>query len=144
MNEHLKTNLVTGLQNEAIIEDEYGTKISRCVKCGCIIGDENSMDWYSLIRRKYCDSCQVIVRAEQHTQAVRNARKSKKELNTKVKALENENAKIRKMVSEKDCEILKLKAENLDLLTQITSLKKDILDLQIQAKKTVKSFFGRK
>ena len=33
------------------------TDIKRCKRCGKIISDINSSDWYSHIRIQYCDAC---------------------------------------------------------------------------------------
>lgn len=33
------------------------TDIKRCKRCGKIISDINSSDWYSHIRIQYCDTC---------------------------------------------------------------------------------------
>lgn len=33
------------------------TDVKRCKRCGKIISDINSSDWYSHIRIQYCDAC---------------------------------------------------------------------------------------
>lgn len=33
------------------------TDIKRCKRCGKVISDINSSDWYSHIRIEYCDAC---------------------------------------------------------------------------------------
>ena len=33
------------------------TDIKRCKRCGKVISDINSSDWYSHIRIQYCDAC---------------------------------------------------------------------------------------
>ena len=65
MDKKLHSYLETGLKNPAIWVDENGMKLLYCIECSAYIGSENDMDYYSMIRRKYCDRCKKIMQNRQ-------------------------------------------------------------------------------
>lgn len=74
-------------------------KIKRCAKCYKIISLEDTSDYYSHIRIKYCGECKAIVEREQAAVRMDRMRKRKKaevkELKEKVHMLELENENLR-------------------------------------------------
>ena len=97
MDKKLHSYLETGFKNPAIWVDENGMKLLYCIECGAYIGSENDMDYYSLIRRKYCDRCRKIIDNQQTAERMKRARRNKKALNQKNDLLIQENEKLREI-----------------------------------------------
>lgn len=91
-----------GFRNLALSR-ENGIIVSRCVVCGFKIGDELTMNWYSLIRREYCAECKKKVVELQNASRQRiyrnNKRKEKKELVHQNILLKQENKLLREAVN---------------------------------------------
>lgn len=73
--------------------------IKRCERCYTPISYEDSSDWYSHIRIKYCDECRKIVEREQAAERLKRYKQRKKEADrirdTRLKELELENRILR-------------------------------------------------
>ena len=80
--------------------------IKRCKRCGKIISDINSSDWYSHIRIQYCDACRKQSDREKTAIRVAELRKRKRQkdkfrdkelelMRERVAILEEENELIR-------------------------------------------------
>lgn len=91
-----------GLRNPALTRDN-GVLKSYCVVCGRLIGDENTMNWYSLIRREYCSDCKKKVVELQNASRQRihrsNLKKEKRELVHQNTLLKMENKLLREAVA---------------------------------------------
>lgn len=85
------------------------TDIKRCKRCGKIISDVNSSDWYSHIRIEYCEVCRKQSDREKTALRVAKLRERKRQkdkfrdmelelLREKVKMLEEENNLIRNKI----------------------------------------------
>lgn len=74
-----------------------------CRRCAASLGYLETSDYYSYIRKKYCDKCAVEVKKEKTAQrvaALRLRKKTeKKELLEQIKRLEIENKKLRNIVN---------------------------------------------
>ena len=55
------------------------TDVKRCKRCGKIISDVSSADWYSHIRVQYCESCRKQSDREKTAIRVAELRKRKKQ-----------------------------------------------------------------
>ena len=77
-------------------------EIKNCVRCGTVISDINSADYYSHISIKYCKSCKAAVQKEKtllRVQKLRTQKRAeKKELQDKIRQLETENQVLRRML----------------------------------------------
>lgn len=82
------------------------TDIKRCKRCGKIISDVSSADWYSHIRIQYCDACRKQSDREKTAIRVAKLRERKKQkdkfrdkelelMRERVAILEEENELIR-------------------------------------------------
>ena len=73
--------------------------IKRCARCYTPISWEDSSDWYSHIRIKYCDECRKIVGREQAAERLKRYKQRKKEADrvrdARLKELELENQILR-------------------------------------------------
>ena len=73
--------------------------IKRCERCYTPISYEDSSDWYSHIRIKYCDECRKIVEREQAAERLKRYKQRKKEADrirdARLKELELENRILR-------------------------------------------------
>lgn len=91
-----------GLKNPALTR-ENGVLKSYCVICGQRIGDELTMNWYSLIRREYCADCKRKVTELQNASRQRifrnNRKKEKRELVHQNTLLKMENKLLREAVA---------------------------------------------
>lgn len=56
------------------------TDLKYCKRCGVLISDINTADYYSHISIKYCRKCSEIAARENNTARVNAARKRKREL----------------------------------------------------------------
>lgn len=70
--------------------------MKRCAQCGIVIAYEETSDYYSYIRKKYCASCAADVHRRQVAESMRKARaaaRERRELEkqiTKQTTIENE------------------------------------------------------
>ena len=73
--------------------------IKRCARCYTPISWEDSSDWYSHIRIKYCDECRAIINREQAAERLKRYKQRKKEADrvrdARLKELELENQILR-------------------------------------------------
>ena len=73
--------------------------IKRCARCYTPISWEDSSDWYSHIRIKYCDECRAIINREQAAERLKRYKQRKKEADrirdARLKELELENRILR-------------------------------------------------
>ena len=73
--------------------------IKRCARCYTPISYEDSSDWYSHIRIKYCDECRAIINREQAAERLKRYKQRKKEADrvrdARLKELELENQILR-------------------------------------------------
>lgn len=73
--------------------------IKRCARCYTPISYEDSADWYSHIRIKYCDECRAIINREQAAARLKRYKQRKKEADklrdARLKELELENQILR-------------------------------------------------
>jgi hypothetical protein len=113
MDKKLHSYLETGLKNPAIWVDENGMKLLYCIECSAYIGSENDMDYYSLIRRKYCDRCKKIMDNKKAAERMKRARRNKKILNQKNDLLIQENKKLREINQRLDGQVNALDGETL-------------------------------
>lgn len=85
------------------------TDIKRCKRCGKIISDINSSDWYSHIRIQYCDACRKQSDREKTAIRVAKLRERKRQkdkfrdkelelMRQRVAILEEENELIRQRI----------------------------------------------
>lgn len=74
-----------------------------CSRCGTVISDINTADYYSHIRIKYCDACREQVKREQsamRVKALRQRRRQKnKLLDERLLLLEEENRLLRERIT---------------------------------------------
>ena len=77
--------------------------IKRCEKCGVVISDVDTADWYSHIRIKYCDKCREKMNQKNTAERAKSYRKRKQEehaeLLSRCKALETENELLRLQIN---------------------------------------------
>lgn len=128
MDKKLHSYLETGLKNPAIWVDENGMKLLFCIKCNEYIGSENDMDYYSMIRRKYCDKCKKIMDNKKATERMKRARRNKKALNQKNDLLIRENQKLREINARLDGQVNALDGET--LTDKIKSQEQEIQELK--------------
>lgn len=128
MDKKLHSYLETGLKNPAIWTDEDGVKHLYCIECSAYIGSENDMDFYSLIRRKYCDRCKKIIDGKQTAERMKRARRNKKILNQKNDLLIQENKKLREINARLDGQVNALDGET--LTDKIKSQEQEIQELK--------------
>ena len=73
--------------------------IKRCERCYTPISYEDTADWYSHIRIKYCDECKKIVEKEKAAERFRRFKEKQKEAaklrDQRLKELEIENSILR-------------------------------------------------
>ena len=78
---------------------DANTGIVTCRRCGAVLGNYLSGDYYKLIRLSYCPDCKVAVRREQKRFWAADRRHSERELNKSIKEqnelLKQENAALR-------------------------------------------------
>lgn len=113
MDKKLHSYLETGLKNPAIWTDENGMKLLYCIECSAYIGSENDMDYYSMIRRKYCDKCKKIMDNKKAAERMKRARRNKKALNQQIVLLIQENKKLREINQRLDGQVNALDGETL-------------------------------
>lgn len=93
------------------------TDVKRCKRCGKIISDINSSDWYSHIRIQYCDACRKQSDREKTAIRVAKLRERKRQkdkfrdkelelMREKSKMLEEENELLRQR-------LIKLREKNI-------------------------------
>lgn len=128
MDKKLHSYLETGLKNPAIWTDEDGVKHLYCIECSAYIGSENDMDFYSLIRRKYCDRCRKIIDGKQTAERMKRARRNKKALNQKNDLLIQENKKLREINARLDGQVNALDGET--LTDKLKSQEQEIQELK--------------
>lgn len=88
------------------------TDIKRCKRCGKIISDINSSDWYSHIRIQYCDACRK--QSDREKTAIRVAKlRERKRQKDKFRDRELELMKERNQLLQEENEILRQKIINL-------------------------------
>lgn len=92
------------------------TDVKRCKRCGKIISDVSSADWYSHIRVQYCESCRKQSDREKTAIRVAELRKRKRQKD-KFRDRELELMKERNQLLQEENEILrqrliKLREEN--------------------------------
>jgi len=77
-------------------------EVKNCVRCGTVISDINSADYYSHISIQYCKACRAAVKKEKTLLRVQKLRTQKrvekKELQDKIRQLETENQVLRRML----------------------------------------------
>ena len=78
---------------------DTNTGIVTCGRCGAVLGNYLTGDYFKLIRIKYCENCKVEVRREykrfwdsQHRQAIRELNK---EMREQIRLLKEENERLR-------------------------------------------------
>ena len=128
MDKKLHSYLETGLKNPAIWVDENGMKLLYCIECSAYIGSENDMDYYSMIKRKYCDKCKKIIHDRQVNECKKRARRNKKALNQKNDSLIQENKKLREINARLDGQVNALDGET--LTDKIKSQEQEIQELR--------------
>ena len=128
MDKKLHSYLETGLKNPAIWVDENGMKLLYCIECGDYIGSENDMDYYSMIKRKYCDKCKKIIHDRQVNECKKRARRNKKALNQKNDLLIQENKKLREINARLDGQVNALDGET--LTDKLKSQEQEIQELK--------------
>lgn len=78
--------------------------VKLCCRCGTVISDINTADYYSHIRIKYCDTCREQVKREQsamRVKALRQRRRARnKLLDERLLLLEEENRLLRERITE--------------------------------------------
>lgn len=76
--------------------------IKRCARCYTPISFEDSADWYSHIRIKYCDECAKIVEKEKAAERFRRYKERQREAaklrDQRLKELEIENSILREKI----------------------------------------------
>ena len=88
------------------------TDVKRCKRCGKIISDVSSADWYSHIRVQYCESCRKQSDREKTAIRVAELRKRKRQKD-KFRDRELELMKERNQLLQEENEILRQKIINL-------------------------------
>lgn len=84
------------------------TDVKRCKRCGKIISDVNSSDWYSHIRVQYCESCRK--QSDREKTAIRVAKlRERKKQKDKFRDRELELMKERNQLLQEENEILRQK-----------------------------------
>ena len=86
--------------------------VKRCKRCGKIISDVSSADWYSHIRVQYCDACRKQSDREKTAIRVAELRKRKRQKD-KFRDRELELMKERNQLLQEENEILRQKIINL-------------------------------
>ena len=86
--------------------------VKRCKRCGKIISDVNSSDWYSHIRVQYCDVCRKQSDREKTAIRVAELRKRKRQKD-KFRDRELELMREKNKMLEEENEILRQKIINL-------------------------------
>lgn len=76
-----------------------------CQKCGKYLGNYMTGEFYSLIRKKYCDECKIDAYSDFHTLRQRKNRADKSEIiklqREQIELLKAENAALRRMLDKK-------------------------------------------
>ena len=86
--------------------------VKHCKRCGKIISDVNSSDWYSHIRVQYCDVCRK--QSDREKTAIRVAKlRERKRQKDKFRDRELELMKERNQLLQEENEILRQKIINL-------------------------------
>ena len=86
--------------------------VKRCKRCGKIISDVSSADWYSHIRIQYCESCRK--QSDREKTAIRVAKlRERKRQKDKFRDRELELMKERNQLLQEENEILRQKIINL-------------------------------
>ena len=88
------------------------TDVKRCKRCGKIISDVSSADWYSHIRVQYCESCRKQSDREKTAIRVAELRKRKRQKD-KFRDRELELMREKSKMLEEENEILRQKIINL-------------------------------
>ena len=88
------------------------TDVKRCKRCGKIISDVSSADWYSHIRVQYCDACRKQSDREKTAIRVAELRKRKRQKD-KFRDRELELIREKNKMLEEENEILRQKIINL-------------------------------
>ena len=88
------------------------TDVKRCKRCGKIISDVSSADWYSHIRVQYCESCRKQSDREKTAIRVAELRKRKRQKD-KFRDRELELMREKNKMLEEENEILRQKIINL-------------------------------
>ncbi|MBQ8298126.1 MAG: hypothetical protein IJX77_10135 [Ruminococcus sp.] len=77
--------------------------LKHCSRCGVVISNINTADYYRHIRIKYCDVCREQVRREQAAVRVHNLRQRRRQknklLDERLELLEEENKLLRERVA---------------------------------------------
>lgn len=77
--------------------------IKHCSRCGAVISDLTTADYFSHIRIKYCDACREQVRREQAAVRVHNLRQRRRQknklLDERLELLEEENRLLRERIT---------------------------------------------
>ena len=128
MDKKLHSYLETGFKNPAIWTDEDGVKYLYCVDCGAYLGSENDMDFYSMIRKKYCSDCKKERDRKLSAENKKRARRNKKALNQKNDLLIQENKKLREINARLDGQVNALDGET--LTDKIKSQEQEIQELR--------------
>ena len=128
MDKKLHSYLETGFKNPAIWVDENGVKYLYCVDCGAYLGSENDMDFYSMIRKKYCSDCKKERDRKLSADNKKRARRNKKALNQKNDLLIRENQKLREINQRLDGQVNALDGET--LTDKIKSQEQEIQELR--------------
>lgn len=136
MDKKLHSYLETGLKNPAIWVDENGMKLLYCIECSAYIGSENDMDYYSMIRRKYCDKCKKIMENKKTAERMKRARRNKKALNQKNDLLIQENKKLREINQRLDGQVNALDGET--LADKVQAQEQEIQELRNMIKSLAK------
>lgn len=136
MDKKLHSYLETGLKNPAIWVDENGMKLLYCIECSAYIGSENDMDYYSMIRRKYCDKCKKIMDNKKTAERMKRARRNKKALNQKNDLLIQENKKLREINQRLDGQVNALDGET--LADKVQAQEQEIQELRNMIKSLAK------
>lgn len=136
MDKKLHSYLETGLKNPAIWVDENGMKLLYCIECSAYIGSENDMDYYSMIKRKYCDKCKKIIHDRQVNECKKRARRNKKALNQKNDLLIQENKKLREINQRLDGQVNALDGET--LADKVQAQEQEIQELRNMIKSLAK------
>lgn len=136
MDKKLHSYLETGFKNPAIWTDEDGVKYLYCVDCGAYIGSENDMDFYSMIRKKYCDKCRKERDRKLSAENKKRARRNKKILNQKNDLLIQENKKLREINQRLDGQVNALDGET--LADKVQAQEQEIQELRNMIKSLAK------
>lgn len=78
---------------------DTNTGIVTCARCGAVLGNYMTGDYFKLIRMKYCPDCNVQVRKEYqrfwHSQQRQANRELNKEMREQIRLLKEENERLR-------------------------------------------------